>query len=180
MFNNQVAILTPEKYLNRSDISLLSPALGVDRDSLLIKLAFLSGGRELELTRLTKSDITLSPATVTYSDPAKNSNPRTVSIPEDLARLLLQLPTDRLFPVCTRRVRAIWFTKRPAALKKCFKSLRHTFGVELYRSSHDILFVQRAMGHKSLSNTLIYAVCVDYEESMQKNHSALDALLRPA
>ena len=182
-FNSNVPILEPQKYLNRSEIALLPAVLGLDRDSLLIRTAFTSGGRELELSRLTKRDVGLSTPTITYREPAKDSHARTVAISEELATLLLKLPTDhagRLFPICPRMMRYIWHKKRPETIDKSFKALRHSFAVELYRATKDILMVQRAMGHKSLINTLIYAACVDYEESMQKNQGALDALIKPA
>jgi site-specific recombinase XerD len=35
--------------------------------------------------------------------------------------------------------------------------LRHTFGTTLYRSTGDLLLVKEALGHRSISSTLIYA-----------------------
>jgi integrase/recombinase XerD len=42
-----------------------------------------------------------------------------------------------------------------------FHSLRHTFAMRLYSETKDILLVQRMLGHKSLTNTLVYARSLD-------------------
>lgn len=39
--------------------------------------------------------------------------------------------------------------------------LRHTFATDLYRKTHDLLLVQRALGHSNLRHTLIYTHLVD-------------------
>lgn len=39
--------------------------------------------------------------------------------------------------------------------------LRHTYATELYRASKDIRLVQKALGHASLSTTMIYTHLVD-------------------
>ena len=46
---------------------------------------------------------------------------------------------------------------------------RHTYATELYRSSKDIRLVQKALGHASLSTTMIYTHIVDddMEEAMR-------------
>lgn len=171
---------SPVIRLNDGEIKELGASLKWDRDSLLIRTAFVTGGREIELGRLTKDNVSLCPPAISISDPAKESNPRTIAITEEHARMLLALHTHVLFDICPRRMRYIWHEKRPASIKKPFKALRSTFATELYRKTRDILLVQVALGHKSLFNTLKYAACVEYEESMAKAHVGLDALLRPA
>jgi len=39
--------------------------------------------------------------------------------------------------------------------------LRHTYATELYRQNKDIRLVQKALGHASLSTTMIYTHIVD-------------------
>jgi integrase/recombinase XerC len=37
--------------------------------------------------------------------------------------------------------------------------LRHSFAERLYRKTHDLLLVQRALGHRSVTSTMVYARC---------------------
>ncbi len=43
------------------------------------------------------------------------------------------------------------------------KSLRHHYACRLYESTKDILFVQRQIGHRSLSNTVRYTRMVNFD-----------------
>ena len=43
-----------------------------------------------------------------------------------------------------------------------FKSLRHHYACRLYEKTKDILFVQRQVGHRSLSNTIRYTRMVNF------------------
>lgn len=42
-------------------------------------------------------------------------------------------------------------------------TLRHTFATDLYRETHNIRLVQKALGHANLSTTMIYTHIVDEE-----------------
>jgi integrase/recombinase XerD len=50
--------------------------------------------------------------------------------------------------------------------------LRHTYATELYRETHDIRLVQKALGHASLATTMIYTHIVD--DDMETAMRALD------
>jgi len=58
----------------------------------------------------------------------------------------------------------------PEAEKVSPHTLRHTFATDLYRETKNIRLVQKALGHSSLSTTMIYTHIVDEElEGAMKN-----------
>jgi integrase len=176
MFQNSVKQLTKEDYFTKPELSALAMTLGKDRDSLLFKTALITGARQGELIMLAKKSLNLDAGTI-HIKANKGSNDREVRVSKEHIKLLLQLPTDLLFPICESRVRYIWYDKRPAALIKKFHAFRHTFGVELYRATKDVMLVKKAMGHKSLTSTLVYVDCVNYADQMETSYVALDGLL---
>lgn len=67
-----------------------------------------------------------------------------------------QLDQDApIFPVGYHAFRDVWDFYRPAPKK--LHSLRHTFAVDLYLRCKDIRAVQIALGHRNISNTMVYA-----------------------
>ena len=73
---------------------------------------------------------------------------------------------------CSKRFRTEYmFQRRRASIKLnqprlnllSFKSLRHHYACRLYESTKDILFVQRQIGHRSLSNTVRYTRMVNFD-----------------
>lgn len=168
--------MNKQDYFTKKELESLKDRLGHDRDSLLIKLALVTGARESELVLLTKASLDIDACTVLITA-TKGSNDRIIHISRDLMCSLQQIETDRLFPISTSRIRQIWYRIRPSTLQKRFHCFRHTFGVELYKASRDIMFVKQAMGHKSISSTMVYVQCVDYDEQFTKTHNALASLL---
>ncbi len=62
------------------------------------------------------------------------------------------------------------WVKRAGILKQVTPhKLRHTFATSLYAKNHDILVVQKALGHRSIVHTQIYAHITDesFEEAME-------------
>lgn len=47
-------------------------------------------------------------------------------------------------------------------------SLRHNFGVEMYRATHDIVKVKQLLGHENVTTTQVYATAVDTKETLEK------------
>jgi integrase len=168
--------LTKDDYFTKPELEAIKARLPHDRFGTLLRLALTTGARQSELILLTKSDINPHAGTI-YIHATKGSLDREIRISDQLIKDCLALPTDRLFDITTARVRQIWYENRPFKIKKHFHCFRHTFGIELYKKSRDIMFVKTAMGHKSLTSTLCYVQCVDFEEKMQENHKNLADLL---
>jgi integrase/recombinase XerC len=97
----------------------------------------------------------------------KNSNDREIPLNsrffEELQRYSQGLSGTRLFDIGYQRLYQIWELYRP--IPKKFHSLRHTFAIELYQKTKDLRLVQVALGHRNITNTMIYA---DYVYSQQE------------
>jgi integrase len=125
-------------------------------------------------------DINPEQNTVTIT-PLKGSYARQLKVSRKLMGLLNSLPKKWLTYVfrnpkidpwkSSRRFRNEYmFQRRRASIKLnqprlnliSFKSLRHHYACRLYESTKDILFVQRQIGHRSLSNTVRYTRMVNF------------------
>src|SRR5690606_22994372 len=100
----------------------------------------------------------------------KNSRSRVLKINDDLWGLVCAYARtvngEMLFPINLRYFFRIWCKYRP--VRKKLHSLRHTFAIELYKAKKDILLVKLALGHKSLSNTMVYLEHVDRQERLKE------------
>ncbi len=135
------------------------------RNATMILTALHSGARANELLSLTWSDINTDTGEV-YLATLKGGRPRPVVVPkivrDALKRLKVESP-ERPFNISYQRLAVIWSEYRPTP--KPFRCLRHSFAMHVYQRTKDIHFTQRAMGHRSISNTLIY---MEYDYSMQE------------
>lgn len=132
------------------------------RNCLLIELGLSTGARATELLNLQLSDLNEADESV-FIHGIKGSNDREIPLKSDLFRRLRSLGTQRLFPITYPRLYQIWDLYRPVPKK--FHSLRHTFAIELYTRTKDIRLLQVALGHRNITNTMIYA---DYLYSKQE------------
>jgi site-specific recombinase XerD len=136
------------------------------RNCLLIELGLRTGGRAQELLNLQKMDLNSYDETVLIRG-IKGSNDREIplhsSFFQGLKRFSETVPNTRLFPITYDRLYQIWEFYRP--VHKKFHSLRHTFAIELYQKTRDLRLVQVALGHRNITNTMIYA---DYVYSQQE------------
>lgn len=132
------------------------------RNAAMFLTALHTGARANELLGLEWTDINVETGEV-YLATLKGGRPRPVVVPrvvrDALARLKALAP-ERPFNISYQRLAELWTAYRP--VPKPFRALRHTFAMHAYRRTKDIHFVQRALGHRSISNTLIY---MDYEYS---------------
>ncbi len=136
------------------------------RNCTLLKLALVTGARATELLLLTTKDLNPYDKTL-FIRGIKGSNDRELPLKEKVFESLQTLTPEagsgRLFPITYNRLRQIWELYRPTP--KTFHSLRHTFAIRLYQKTRDIRLVQVALGHRNITNTMIYA---DYIYSQQE------------
>lgn len=146
---------------------LLDDHLGRDpRNCLMLLVALRTGGRAQEILNLRKTDLNAYDETV-FIRGLKGSNDREIPLPrplfQKLARWAEQSSDPRLFPIGYHRLHQIWELYRPVPKK--FHSLRHTFAIRLYQKTKDLRLVQVALGHRNITNTMVYA---DYVYSQQE------------
>ncbi len=136
------------------------------RNCFLISLGLRTGARAQELLNLQKVDLNAYDKSILVRG-IKGSNDREIPLQarffEELTRWTDTLPGTRLFDISYQRLYQVWEFYRPVPKK--FHSLRHTFAIELYQKTKDLRLVQVALGHRNITNTMIYA---DYIYSQQE------------
>lgn len=162
--NKNKYLLPPER---ERLVKILNDYTGTDpRNCLMISLALRTGARAQELLNLQKSDLNAYDETV-FIRGIKNSNDREIPLQADFFKSLALFAESqsgtKLFPITYPRLYQIWELYRP--IPKKFHSLRHTFAIELYQKTKDLRLVQVALGHRNITNTMIYA---DYVYSQQE------------
>lgn len=165
------------KHLNDAELSsLLSKLTDNSRDSLLIKLVIYTGARSVEALRVTPEDVRDG---CVYIKGAKGSANRLVPLPIDYYQTLVayirdgeMLQNDRVFPITTRRFRAIWSKYTPNETKG-LHSLRHTMGIRHYTKCTDIHATKTLLGHKNIQNTMVYLEYVEGEKKLRETMKGL-------
>lgn len=100
----------------------------------------------------------------------KGSNDRELPVPPWLFKRLAQ-EAERskesvLFPITYNRLRQIWELYRP--VHKKLHGLRHTFAIRLYKKTKDLRLVQVALGHRNITNTMVYADYIYSQQELRK------------
>lgn len=166
--------LNKNKYLLPPEVQRLRQLLEdyQDRDPrncFLLSLGLRTGGRARELLLLQKQDLNPYDQSV-YVRGLKGSNDREIPLEgrffEALMRFAAKTEGPRLFPIGYHRLHQIWELYRP--IPKKFHSLRHTFAIELYQKTKDLRLVQVALGHRNITNTMIYADYVYSQQELRK------------
>jgi integrase len=143
------------------------------RDCLLLQLALKTGARAQELLNLQRSDLNTFDKSL-YIRGIKGSNDRELPLSNPLFELFMRYlnateissADQKIFPITYNRYRQIWEMYRPTHKK--LHSLRHTFAIELYKKTKDIRLVQFALGHRNITNTMIYADYVYSQQELRK------------
>lgn len=167
--------LNKNKYLIDPEVDHLERILNADfekslRDVLILQLALRTGARASEILDLRHVDLNIYDKTL-FIRGIKGSNDRELPLVEWLFNSLLNYAgtTPRsggLFPIGYHRLRQIWDWYRPVPKK--FHCLRHTFAIRLYRKTKDIRLVQVALGHRNITNTMIYADYIYSQQELKK------------
>lgn len=129
------------------------------RNCLALMVALKTGARAQEVLNLRKSDMNPYDQSL-FIRGIKGSSDRELPVE---AKLFDDLElyarghkdSDPLFDLTYHRLRQIWCDYRPVPKK--FHSLRHTFAIRLYKKTKDIRLLQVALGHRNITNTMIYA-----------------------
>jgi len=127
-----------------------------------------------ELIRIEWTDINPEGRSINLNSPVKNHNPRIITgVSTELLAKLNNLPKkQRPFPMPVSVIyRSFWSQRKrishrlgnPRLLKITFITFRHWKATMEYHRTKDILYVMKLLGHKSLSNTLIY---IDLEKAI--------------
>lgn len=139
------------------------------RNCLLILVAMHTGARATEILQIHKEDLNVYDQSV-FIHGIKGSNDREIPLPDWLFEALedysLKVEGDKIFDISYHRLRQVWEHYRP--VKKKFHCLRHTFAIRLYKKVKDIRLLQIALGHRNITNTMIYADFVYSQTEMRK------------
>ncbi len=165
--NKNKYLLPPEKERLMKIIHDYLPA--DPRNCLILWLALRTGGRAQEILNLQKADLNAYDESV-FIRGLKGSNDREIPLPPELFKKLQlfaeKQPGTALFPISYDRLYQIWQLYRP--IPKKFHALRHTFAIELYQKTKDLRLVQVALGHRNITNTMVYADYVYSQQELRK------------
>ena len=139
------------------------------RNCLLIYIAMYTGARATEILNLEKEDMNVYEQSI-FIHGIKGSNDREIPLPDWLFDSLEEhsktITGEKLFDISYHRLRQIWGHYRP--VKKKFHCLRHTFAIRLYKKVKDIRLLQIALGHRNITNTMVYADFIYSQTEMRK------------
>lgn len=166
--------LNKNKYLLDPEVDRLLKILDTYKDDDLRNCTLLwmllnTGARAQEILNLTKTDLNPHEETVLIRG-LKGSNDRELPLPrwlfQRIQKVADQSPEERIFPITYNRLRQIWELYRP--IPKKIHSLRHTFAIRLFKKTRDLRLVQVALGHRNITNTMIYADYVYSQQELRK------------
>ncbi len=166
--------LNKNKYLLEPEIERLRKILislqdKDPRNCLMIWLALRTGARAQEVLNIQRGDLNPYDETV-FIKGLKGSNDREIPLHSDLFGRLHRFAESQggtaVFPISYNRLYQVWEMYRPVPKK--FHSLRHTFAIELFRKTKDLRLVQVALGHRNITNTMVYADYVYSQQELRK------------
>lgn len=159
------------KYLSVEQVnrSLTEAAKKGIESYLILNIFAKSGIRISELVSITPNDILADEEQLIIR--GKGNKIRNVDIPSDLIMLLESYlkgkkirKNSRIFKLTTRAIR--YRVKKIAGTNP--HSFRHTYAINLLRTTGNIRYVQKQLGHKTLATTQIYLQFIEYNKEKQK------------
>ena len=166
-----------EKFLNQVEYDQLNASLlknekSCFRDTTLLWMLLHTGARVSEVLAIRPRDFIPDGKRV-HIIGLKNSNPREMPLTPFLYERMQTLAEgvdadSKIFKFGYFRAREIWNWWRPAPKK--IHSLRHYRAQEIYKRTKDVRLVQKVLGHRYLSTTLIY---LDYEYTADELRRAM-------
>lgn len=159
------------KILSRKEITKIKAKASEKshRDLLIISMLSDSGIRVSELINLTPNDILFDEKQLFIK--GKGNVPRNVDIPSSLLLLLRVClnnfkiaKKDRIFRLTRQRIFQI--TKKYGGVNPHI--FRHSYAAFLQRSTSNIKYVQKQMGHASMATTQIYLQFMDFKIDKEK------------
>jgi len=130
-----------------------------------------SGARTIEAAGIRWTDVDGPARVVTIRNPAKGGMPRQVHVSEKCIEMLSRQPEkgEYLFgadpdTICRRMRKNFHWARGHLAAKTANKeflkihlhTFRHFFATKLYLQTRDIRYVQKKLGHRSITSTTIY------------------------
>lgn len=159
------------RYLNQDQVAeaIRKAAEKKDKYYLLISTLVKTGLRVSELIVLTPQNVNFQE--FCFHIRGKGNKIRTIDIPADLAMQLQIYVKEKkigkkqpIFKLSRQRVNRI--TNELAGINA--HGLRHSYAIALLRATKNIRYVQRQLGHTSLTTTQIYLQFVEYDEEKKK------------
>lgn len=155
--------------LSRQEISKIVSCTKNIKHKLLLSLSYGSGMRVSEVINLKVGDVNIDDLTISIKN-AKGGNDRLSIIPEKIANDLRNLTASKNFNdylfesvrggKLTTRTAQVVFAKslNLADIQKpaTFHSLRHSFATHLLENGVDIRYIQKLLGHTSITTTSLY------------------------
>lgn len=139
------------------------------RNYILVLTLLKSGIRVTELIDLTPQNINFQAKYLHIK--GKGGKIRNVDVPSDLLQQLKLFIKNkkvknrqRIFKVTRQRVFQI--TRTIADMNP--HAFRHTYAINLLRKTGNIRYVQKQLGHSSISSTQIYLQFIEYEQEKKK------------
>lgn len=166
--------LNKNKYLLEAEVDRLHYILESFKDKdprncTLLWLLLHTGARAQEILNLRAEDLNTYEQSV-FIRGLKGSNDREIPLPSWLFRRLEvaahQGDGPLIFSLTYNRLRQIWTLYRP--VHKKLHALRHTFAIRLFKKTKDLRLIQVALGHRNITNTMIYADYIYSQEELRR------------